>query len=215
MLPILKFYECGKRKMQCQTFQSSESHLLQIWSHFSDWQWLTDSVSFKSVTSAETVWENESKCVSSWGKLISSNDLMENLFLALMTAMMFPWKRVCLVPPYMAWLSPSVSICDCLRAILQRWCLLLNALAETAFSAESALSHCPRTKALLSVTQTAALKASFTWQTAACSMASSPPSGVSMLPEMRWRLIVRVNSLRFPVMLRTWWKPWAGRQRIS
>lgn len=54
-----------------------------------------------------------------------------------------------------------------------------------------------------------------TWQTAACSMASSPPSGVSMLPEMRWRLITRVNSLILLVMLRTWWKPWAGRQRIS
>lgn len=54
-----------------------------------------------------------------------------------------------------------------------------------------------------------------TWQTAACSIASSPPSGVSMFPEMRWRLIKRVNSLMFPVMLRTWWKPWAGRHWIS
>lgn len=54
-----------------------------------------------------------------------------------------------------------------------------------------------------------------TWQTAACSMASSPPSGVSMFPEMRWRLMTRVKSLMLAVMLSTWWKPWAGRQRIS
>lgn len=106
MLPILKFYECGKRKMQCQTFQSSESDLLPLCSHFSVKKKQfktakiprTDSVSFMSLTSAETVWENKSKCVSNWGKLISSYDLMENLFLALMTTMMFPWKLVASCP---------------------------------------------------------------------------------------------------------------------
>lgn len=60
----------------------------------------------------------------------------------------------------------------------------------------------------------AATRVAPTWHTAACSMASKPPSGVSMFPEMPcWRMM-RVNSVVLSVMESTCMKPCVGRHCI-
>lgn len=54
-----------------------------------------------------------------------------------------------------------------------------------------------------------------TWQSAACRMASKPPSGESRLPDTLWRPTSRWKASASPVRDSTWWKLKGGWQRSS
>lgn len=141
----------------------------------------------------------------------SMHDVMESLFLNVTTTKVTEILPSA-APIHMMWLkAPLQSFCE------PRWlCAVVSLLKRDSCSnTQRWVRMLPIVPAQMPLSASDGwLNALFTWQTAACSMASSPPSGVSTFAEMRWRFITRVNSLMLPVMLRTWWKPWAGRQRI-